>query len=130
MFNKIYKLLFCSIHLPHGLLFSLFLLLAVLNILDAISTWKVVRLGNHKNEKNPLARALFNLIGPIPAMIILKGIALIIIAYISFNYRKFEPDINTYIIILNILYLWIVTHNYHVLKRMKLIIKNSAPYIN
>lgn len=105
--------------MPKGLLFSLFLLLAVLNILDAISTWKVVKRGSNRNERNPLARLLFNKIGALQGIILLKAIALIIIAYISINYRDFEPDIHSYIILLNVLYLYIVIHNYQVLKRMK-----------
>jgi len=116
---KIYKLIFCSLHLPKGLLFSLFLLLAVLNILDAISTHKVVKIGNNNNERNPLARFLFKKIGALPAMIILKGIAILITAYIAINYREFEPDIHTYIIIINAFYLWIVINNYKVLKQIK-----------
>jgi len=119
MFSKIYKLIFCSIHLPRGLLFSLFLLLVVLNIMDAISTWKVVKRGSNKNEKNPLARFLFNIMGPVLAMILLKGIAIIIILYISLNYQDFEPEIHTYMIILNVFYLYIVLHNYQVLKKIK-----------
>jgi Domain of unknown function (DUF5658) len=119
MLAKLYKLIFCSIELPKGLLFSMFLLLAVLNILDAISTRKVVNIGSNNNERNPLARFLFNKIGALPAMIILKGIALVITAYIAINYREFEPDIHTYIIIINAFYLWIVIHNFQVLKRLK-----------
>ena len=119
MLSKLYKLIFCSLHLPKGLLFSLFLLLAVLNILDAISTHKVVKIGSNNNERNPLARFLFKKIGALPAMIILKGIAILITAYIAINYREFEPDIHTYIIIINAFYLWIVINNYKVLKQIK-----------
>jgi len=119
MLYKIYKVVLCSIQLPKGLLFSLFLLLAVLNVLDGISTWKVVKRGSNKNEKNPLARFLFNLMGPIPAMIFLKGIAIIIILYISINYQDFEPEVHTLMIILNLIYLYIVLHNYKVLKILK-----------
>jgi hypothetical protein len=126
MLLRIYKLIFCSIHLPRNLLFCLLFLLALLNILDAISTWKVVKLGNNKNERNPLARLLFNLLGPLPAMIILKGVAIIVISYIAFNYRKFRPDLDTFVIILNTLYLWIVLHNYRVLKRMKNILHSNS----
>lgn len=121
---KIYKFLFCSIHLPKSLLFASFLLLIILNLLDAVSTWKVVKLGSNKNERNPLARWLFNLIGPIPAMIILKGLAIVIVIYITFNYKKFQPDLDTFIIIINAIYLWIVIHNFQVLKKMK---KFSTP---
>ena len=119
MLYKIYKVVLGSIQLPKGLLFSLFLLLVLLNVLDGISTWKVVKRGSNKNEKNPLARFLFNLMGPIPAMIILKGIAIMIILYISINYQDFEPEVHTLIIILNAIYLYIVLHNYKVLRIMK-----------
>ncbi|MCF7919793.1 MAG: DUF5658 family protein [Candidatus Cloacimonetes bacterium] len=117
--NKIYQLLFCSINLPLPLLFALLLLLVILNILDAISTWKVVKLGSNRNERNPIARFLFNKLGPLAAMLILKGIAIIIIAYVALFYKKFLPDIHTFAIILNAFYLYIVIHNYHVLKKMK-----------
>jgi len=86
--------------------------------MDAISTWKVVKRGSNKNEKNPLARFLFNIMGPVPAMILLKGIAIIIILYISLNYQDFEPEIHTYMIILNVIYLYIVLHNCLVLKKI------------
>ncbi|MDP8219705.1 MAG: DUF5658 family protein [Candidatus Stygibacter frigidus] len=119
MLYKIYKVVLGSIQLPKGLLFSLFLLLVLLNVLDGISTWKVVKRGSNKNEKNPLARFLLNLMGPIPAMIILKGIAIIIILYISINYQDFEPEVHTLMIILNAIYLYIVLHNYKVLRIMK-----------
>jgi uncharacterized membrane protein len=100
-------------------------MLTILNILDAVSTWKVVKIGNNKNEKNPLARMLFNLIGPIPAMIILKGIAILIIAYIMLNFKKFKPEVDTFMIILNLIYLWIVIHNFHVLKRMNCYLRSD-----
>lgn len=123
MFSKIYKILFCSIQLPRNVLFALFLLLTVLNVLDAVSTWQVVKRGSYKNEKNPIARKLFKLIGPIPAMILLKGLAIAIIAYIAINYKKFRPDIDTLIILLNTAYIWVVVHNYRVLTRVKNILK-------
>ena len=117
--TKIYNIVFCSIKLPLPLLFALLLLLAILNILDAISTWKVVKLGNNNNERNPLARFLFKKLGLIPAMIILKGISIIIVGYVALFYKKFLPDIHTFALVLNAFYLYIVIHNYHVLNKMK-----------
>lgn len=117
--KKLYELIFCSIKLPLPLVFALLILLAILNIIDAILTWKVIKLGSIRNERNPLARWIFKKIGPIPGMIILKGIALIIIAYVIICYKKFLPDIHSFAIILNAFYLYIVINNIIVLKKMK-----------
>lgn len=117
--KKIYEIIFCSIKLPLPLLFALLILLAVLNILDAILTWKVIKLGSIRNERNPLARWIFKIIGPIPGMILLKGIALVIIIYVMVFYKKFLPDIYSFSIILNAFYLYIVINNISVLKKMQ-----------
>lgn len=117
--KKLYDIILCSIKLPLPLLFALLFLLAILNIIDAILTWKVIKLGSIRNEQNPLARWIFKKVGPVPGMIILKGIALIIIGYVSIFYKKFLPDIHSFAVLLNAFYLYIVINNIRVLKKMR-----------
>lgn len=59
-------------------LFSLYGALVVLNILDGVSTWIVVRPNHYHRERNPLARWIFTKLG------ITKGIILSETLWIGF----------------------------------------------
>ncbi len=48
----------------------LYALLVVLNILDGVSTWKVVQPNHWHRERNPLARWVFSRLGLLPGLIL------------------------------------------------------------
>ena len=91
----------------------------ILNILDAHSTLKVIAITSYRSEKNPVARFLFKLIGPLAGVIVLKSI-LIPVIFLMFYYFSFQrKDITIVLSIASILYLLIVIHNYSVVKKIK-----------
>jgi len=58
----------------------LFTLFAILQVLDIYSTHEALKTPG-VYEANPIMRYLFNIFGPLPAMIVAKTIALAVIAY-------------------------------------------------
>ncbi len=90
----------------------------ILNIFDAHSTYKVISKTNISNEKNPVARFIFKIIGPVAGIIILKSI-LIPIVFLMFYYFSFRRiEMNIILIFANFFYLSVVIHNYNVVKKL------------
>ncbi len=105
----------------HSMLFFIVLVavFTVLNILDGHSTYLVVSKTNANNEKNPIARIIFRILGPLVGIIVLKSI-LIPIVFLMFYYFRLNPgQMNLILILANIFYLLVVIHNYNVVKRIK-----------
>lgn len=93
-------------------------LFVILNILDGHSTYKVVSKTSFKNEKNPIARLIFKLLGPLAGIIILKSI-LIPIIFLMFYYFSFRKvEMNIILVLANFFYLSVVIHNYNVVKKL------------
>lgn len=53
-----------------ALQFILYIVLVVLNVLDGVSTWKVVRPKHLHRERNPVARWIFAKLGLLPGILL------------------------------------------------------------
>ncbi len=95
---------------------SFFLLL---NLLDAHSTYSVVKNSDLRSEKNPIARYLFRKMGIIKGMIFLKMISVFLIPLMVWTYREDPKSINLFLIIINFLYVAVVSNNYRIVKKLK-----------
>lgn len=96
------------------LFYILVALFVILNILDAHSTLRVISKSSYRNEKNPIARFLFKIIGPVAGVIVLKIILVPVIFLMFFYFRFSRFDMNLVLIIANVFYLLVVIHNYKV----------------
>ena len=86
------------------------LALTVLQALDGWTTYKIIKAGGI--ELNPIVRKLIETFELVPGLVIAKGIA-IGLAWVLAAYHA-----SVVLGLLSGLYLWIVVHNYRVLKRM------------
>jgi len=87
----------------------------ILNLLDAHSTWLVVKPGNYRREKNPLARFVMRKMGLVPGIITLKGLLLIPLTYVAIDYLKDDPK--SYLLVFsiaNLIYTFVVSNNYRI----------------
>jgi uncharacterized protein YacL len=98
--------------------FILLVLFIILNLLDGHSTYKVVSKTNVNNERNPAARFIFRIFGPVAGIIILKSILvpLVFLMFFYFSFRRIE--MNIVLIVANFFYLSVVIHNYNVVKKI------------
>ncbi len=100
------------------LFYIMVVLFVLLNIFDGHSTYKVIKKTSVENEKNPVARFIFRIIGPIAGIIILKSI-LVPIVFLMFYYFSFRRlEMNIILILANFFYLSVVIHNYNVVKKL------------
>jgi len=100
------------------LFYCLVTIFVILNFFDGHSTYKVISKTSIRNEKNPLARLIFKLFGPVAGIIVLKSI-LIPIIFLMFYYFSFKNiEMNIILILANFFYLSIVVHNYNVVKKI------------
>jgi uncharacterized protein YacL len=90
----------------------------VLNFMDAHSTYLVIRNSNLKSERNPFARYIFNKIGIIRGMVILKLISFSLIPLMIFAYTESPKSINYLLIFINFLYSIVVSNNYKIFKKI------------
>ncbi|HPX09979.1 MAG TPA: DUF5658 family protein [Candidatus Cloacimonas sp.] len=115
MFWKVIATLFYS---PvFTLILSIIFLL--LNILDGHSTYLVLKPDKYQREKNPLARWIFQKL-KIPAGIIIFKTVLMTILILSISYyTAWEPlTVNIAMLISDLLFLFVVLHNYHLYFRL------------
>ncbi len=100
------------------LFYTMVVLFVILNVFDGHSTHKVIKKTSIRNERNPVARLVFKLMGPTMGIIILKSI-LIPIIFLMFYYFSFRNiEMNIILILANFFYLSVVIHNYNVVKRV------------
>ena len=100
------------------LFFALLIIFVILNYFDGHSTYMVVTKTSIKSEKNPVARLIFKIFGPLAGIIILKSI-LIPIIFLMFYYFSFRNvEMNIILLFANIFYLAVVIHNYRVVKKI------------
>ncbi len=92
----------------------------VLNILDAHSTWLVVKPYNYHREKNPVARYVFRKLGIGRGIIIFKVVLLTFFSGVIFFYVV--PDwetVNVSMIIGDLLFTFVVTNNYRIYRKLR-----------
>ena len=103
-------------------------LFILLNIFDGHSTYLVIKKTSIRNERNPAARFIFKLFGPVRGIIILKCI-LIPLVFLMFYYFSFRnAQMNIILILANFFYLSVVIHNYNVVKKLSFYAQLSDTY--
>ncbi len=107
--------------LHSGLLISILAgLFLLLNILDAHSTWLVMRPHYFEREKNPFARWVFKKLGIPRGIIIFKTALFAFLIPAGAYYGAWEPfTLNIVLSVANILFILVVAHNYRVYHRLK-----------
>lgn len=98
--------------------YPLIIIFIILNILDGHSTLKVISKTSIKSEKNPVARFLFKLVGPLTGIICLKSILIPVIILMMYYFYYKLLDMIIILIIANFFYLAVVIHNYKVFNRI------------
>ena len=92
--------------------YSLIILLLILNILDAIFTYKALK-NNNVKEANVVINFLMNKLGIIPALIIIKFIVFFVVAWFLY----FNIIIPWWLFIMaNIFYVTVVINNFKLMK--------------
>lgn len=77
----------------------LYSVLVALNILDGVSTWKVVKPDNYHRERNPLARWMFSKLGLVKGLIIAELVWIGLISAVFFLLAK-HPVLDTALLIM------------------------------
>jgi cytochrome bd-type quinol oxidase subunit 2 len=95
------------------------LIFIILNILDAHSTWLVIRPNHYRREKNPVARWVFKKLGLPRGIIIFKIAIFAILIPVGVYYAVLEPlTLNIVLIVANIVFGLVVHNNYRIYRRM------------
>ncbi|MDI3503885.1 MAG: hypothetical protein PWP64_821 [Candidatus Cloacimonadota bacterium] len=98
-------------------LLSLFI---ILNIVDGISTYLVMKPDHYKRERNPIARFVFRKLGIPKGIIIFKTVLLsILIPAMGFYAGHDVFTINIVLAISNLVFFFVVIHNYRVYHKIK-----------
>jgi len=92
----------------------------VLNVLDAHSTYLVIKPHHYEREKNPIARWVFRKL-QIPRGIVIFKVLLMSILIVAISYyAAWDPlTINIAMLIADLLFLLVVLHNYRIARRIK-----------
>lgn len=105
----LYKIMHSSV--LEAVMGSLFL---ILNILDAHSTWLVLRPDNYHRERNPIARWVFKRLMLPMGIVFFKASILGPLSIFIMYWWSEAFTINLALLIGNLLYLYVVIHNYKV----------------
>lgn len=90
----------------------------LLNCFDAHSTWLVLRPNHYLRERNPVARWIFVKLGLVRGIIVFKSVLMILLAGCMGYYAAYDlQTINIVLLAANLLFLWVVWHNYGVYRR-------------
>jgi hypothetical protein len=106
---------------------SLFL---ILNILDAHSTWLVLRPDNYHRERNPIARWVFKKLMLPMGIVLFKASILGPLSIFIMYWWNEAFTINLALLIGNLLYLYVVIHNYKVQKGYRIVTPQSTESTN
>ncbi|HOA30218.1 MAG TPA: DUF5658 family protein [Candidatus Cloacimonadota bacterium] len=102
------------------LFWALLTLFIILNVLDAHSTFLVMRPAHFKRERNPVARWVFKKLGLPRGIIIFKTVLLaILIPAMGFYAGNDLFTINIVLIVCDLVFILVVKHNYRVYQRVR-----------
>lgn len=91
----------------------------LLNILDGHSTYLVLKPRHYEREKNPVARWIFKKLHIPQGIVIFKTLLLaILIPAISYYTAWDAMTINITLLVADLVFLFVVVHNYRVFRRM------------
>ncbi len=103
-----------------ALFWALLILFILLNVLDAHSTFLVMRPAHYKRERNPVARWVFRRLGLPRGIIIFKMVLLaILIPAMGFYAGNDLFTINIVLIVCDLVFILVVKHNYRVYQRVR-----------
>lgn len=92
----------------------------LLNVLDGHSTWCVLEPDHYERERNPVARWVFRKLGLVRGIVIFKAVLMLILAGCIGYYSAYDPGtINVVLLVSDLLFLWVVRHNYRVKARLR-----------
>jgi hypothetical protein len=92
----------------------------LLNVLDAHSTYLVIKPHYYEREKNPIARWVFKKLGIPRGIVIFKVLLMSILIVAIAYYAAWDPlTINIAMLIADVLFLVVVLHNYRIARRLK-----------
>lgn len=92
----------------------------ILNILDAHSTWCVLRPYHYHRERNPVARWIFRKLGLIRGIFAFKAILILGLSAATGFYTAYDPlTINIVLIVANLVFSWVVWHNYNIHRKIR-----------
>jgi hypothetical protein len=101
------------------LIFIQFVIFILLNVLDAHSTWSVLKPNHYRRERNPVARWIFRKLGLPKGIIIFKTVLLLFLGVVIAWYASYEPLLlNIVLFVANLVFLLVVIHNYNVCRKM------------
>ena len=96
------------------------LLFAVLNVLDAHSTWMVLRPHYYSRERNPIARWIFRKLGPVRGIVVFKSVLLLFLATCIGFYAAYDAfTISIVMLGANLVFFVVVYHNYRMARRVR-----------
>jgi len=91
----------------------------LLNVLDAHSTYLVIKPHYYEREKNPIARWVFRKLGIPRGIVIFKVLLMSILIVAIAYYAAWDPlTINIAMLIADVLFLVVVLHNYRIARRL------------
>ncbi len=95
------------------------LLFVILNIMDGFSTWMVLRPDHYERERNPIARAFFRFFKLPAAIVLFKAVLLSGMGVFISYYHNEALTINIALLIGNLLFCFVVRHNFHVYRKYR-----------
>ena len=96
------------------------LIFTILNVLDAHSTWLVIRPNHYERERNPVARWVFRKLGLPRGIILFKIVIFALLIPACAYYAVWEPlTLNIVLIVANIVFGLVVRNNYRIYRRMR-----------
>lgn len=99
---------------------SITIVFLLLNVLDAHSTYLVIKPHYYEREKNPIARWVFKKLGIPRGIVIFKVLLMSILIVAIAYYAAWDPlTINIAMLIADVLFLVVVLHNYCIARRLK-----------
>jgi len=101
------------------LIIFLLIILIILNILDGISTFLVIRKSSIRAEKNPLARFVFRKMGVTKGIIAIKSIIIPLLVLLLYDIKHDPDEVITALFIADLIYSYTVVNNYRVHHKLK-----------
>jgi len=92
----------------------------LLNVLDGLTTWIIIRPDKFHREANPLARWLFVKMGIPRGIIIVEGVVLSLLTLVIFWLRGHNPLLSYILLgIGDLIFMWIVVGSFGLMSKLK-----------
>lgn len=102
------------------LFWLLYISYLVLNILDGLTTWIIIRPDKFHREANPIARWLFIKMGIPRGIIIVEGVVLALLTLVVFWLLGRSPVLAYVLLVIgNMIFGWIVVTSFGLMRKLK-----------